>query len=203
MTRGALLFALLAMSMALAPGCRHAAFWPRAVAQCPGSLRPTSEIEGDLRVELRMQVKAESVDAALRLALEKQGDELTLVGISPLGAVVFSVIQNGVELEVDALPASILEVPPENVLRDLHRILFLDVPEGSTDGKRRASLGGVQITELWRAGRLVRRSFAGDGAPVVVDFVEAPLEGLSEARVRNPGCGTSSTVVTLRSSAVE
>lgn len=194
--------AALAASLSLALcGCAHLSFWPRAVSECPGKLRPTHDIAGDLRLELRHTIRSGSVDTAFRLAVEKRGDELTLVGLSPLGAVVFSVVQTGVELEVDALPASILEVPPENVLRDLHHVLFQGVASAPADGEVATVQGDTRISEVWSDGRLRRRGFERvSGKPsgeIVVDFVSDPVEGLAEARIHNGWCGYEATLVTL------
>jgi len=54
--------------------------------------------------------------------VQKRGDELVLVGLHALGAKLFSVRQVGTRVEVDALPARALAIPPENVLRDLHHL---------------------------------------------------------------------------------
>ena len=198
--------ALLGASVSLAlSGCAHVSFSPRAVSECPGELRSTHDIAGDLRLELRYSLRSSSVDTAFRLAVEKRGDELTLVGLSPLGAVLFSVVQTGVDLEVDALPAAVLAVPPENVLRDLHRALFVGVASAPLDGEVHAVRDGTRLIEVWSDGRLRRRSFerAGGKPPgeIVIEFVASPAEGLAEARIDNGWCGYRATLVTLAQSA--
>ena len=147
MRRGRCRIVLLMLSAALLTGCRTTSFWPRAIPECPGALRPPAEIPGDVRLELSMRVRAESVDTALRLALEKRGDEITLIGLNALGAVVFSAIQTGAGVEIDALPAAVLEVPPKNVLRDLHRAFFIGIAPPPRDGEYREVRGDTRITE--------------------------------------------------------
>ena len=192
----------LAAFALLAAGCRHLPFAPRALRECPGALRSTAEIDGDLRLELRMLVRSEKVDTVFRLVVEKRRERLVLVGLSPLGAVLFRVSQTGTDTEVDALPAALLDVPPENVLRDLHRVYFLaaSTPMAPT-GRAEIVRDGTRITESWRRGRLLTRSFERvSGRPrgqVVVDFVERPREGLAEARIVNGWCDYEATLVTL------
>ncbi|HXV36146.1 MAG TPA: hypothetical protein VEC18_03290 [Myxococcota bacterium] len=95
---------------------------PRAIPDCPGEIRSSDEIEGDFRFRERAVVTAPDVSFPFELVVQKRGRELVLVGISPVGAKLFSAVQIGVETRVDALPAALLPIAPLNVLRDLHRL---------------------------------------------------------------------------------
>ena len=194
--------ALAALAILASGGCGHLPFAPRAMRECPGAIRSTDEIAGDLRLDLRLLVRSEKVDTALRLAVEKRGDALVLVGLSPLGAVLFSVRQTGTDTEVEALPAALLEIPPENVLRDLHRVHFLTASTPlAANGTSDVVRDDTRITEHWQGGTLRSRTFERvNGRPrgqVVVDFVAKPAEGLSEARIHNGWCDYEATLVTL------
>ena len=182
--------------------CAHLPGAPRAIPECPGPLRATSELGPDRHVELHMRVQADDVDSVLRLALEIRDDELVLVGIDPLGAVLFELRQRGVEVEAEALPAALLPVPPENVLRDVHRVRFLAAPP-PPDPRGEANFieDGVRIREEWQEGVLTRRTFeAIDDDPksevISVSFVPSPTEGLEEAFISHPSCGYEARVVT-------
>lgn len=167
-----------------------------AIPACPGSLRPTQQIEGELRLRMRMRLQASELDAALELAVEKRGDELVVVGFDPFGVKSFSLVQRGLEVDVEGLPPAVLPTAPLNVLRDLHRVRFLalDAPPGG-EGQVMASLDGVRITEHWSGGRLEWRRFERAGeAPesdVRVDFDEDVV------RIENRRCGYRATLVEL------
>jgi hypothetical protein len=104
--------------------CSGFPFSPRSIPDCPGEIRSTDEIAGDFSFRERVIVSAEDVNFPFELIAQKRGRELVLIGISPLGAKLFSVVQRGLETRVDALPGAALPVPPLNVLRDLHRFRF-------------------------------------------------------------------------------
>jgi hypothetical protein len=94
------------------------------LADCPGTLVPTQELEGDWVILERARVFAPRVDEAYELVLQKKGPSLVLVGLAPWGAKAFAVTQIGVRTFPEAFLPD-LPVPPENVLRDLHRAHFL------------------------------------------------------------------------------
>jgi hypothetical protein len=193
---------LAALALLASGGCAYLSFAPRAMRECPGAIRSTDEIAGDLRLDLRFRVRSERVDSAMRVAVEKRGSDLVLVGLSPLGVVLFSVRQTGTDTEVEALPAALLEIPPENVLRDVHRVYFLSASAPlPANGESDIVRDGTRIREQWRDGVLRSRRFERvKGHPrgeVVVDFVSRPREGLAEARIRNGWCDYEATLVTL------
>jgi len=123
--RGAAAHSLAAgISLALTAACSGMPFAPRAIPDCPAEIRSTEDIPGDFAMRERVTVWAEDLDFPFELVVQKRGRELVLVGLSPLGAKLFSVVQVGIETDVVALPAAVLPIPPLNVLRDLHRFRF-------------------------------------------------------------------------------
>ena len=68
------------------------------LGDCPGSLRPTHEIEGDWVIHERIRVRGGEVDESYGLVVQKTGPRLVLVGLTPFGAKAFSVTQIGVEI---------------------------------------------------------------------------------------------------------
>jgi Protein of unknown function (DUF3261) len=128
-------------ALALALGCKT--FVPPAplvalalpkLASCAGGLRSTDEIEGDWIIHERMRVVGDGVDESFGLVLQKSGPKLVLLGLTPFGAKAFGVTQIGVETWVETyLPT--LAVPPENVLRDVHRAHFLIVDDPALDAR--------------------------------------------------------------------
>jgi len=190
--------ALLALALIVA-GCRH---WPpraRAVRECPGELVSTDAIAGEFLLRQRVRIAAGERVQSLQLVAQKRGGELLLLGIDPFGVELFTLHQRGVQTRLEALPPPLLEVPPQNLLRDLHRIRFLGIPEAHGDGAVRARRGDTEIEEIWQAGRLRRRSFRGVGADpqsaVVLVFAAAEAGGAVE--IRNPACGYVAEFATL------
>lgn len=129
--------ALLAASLA---GCASLGL-PARLADCPGPLRDTREIAGDFVRQERMRVRGGGVDAAFGLVLEKRGERLVVLGFNAFGAKAFALRQSGLAVESESFLGRALPVPPENVLRDLHRAYFL------TPAQAAASERGVREDE--------------------------------------------------------
>ena len=117
---------LLATSIliSVASACSGFPHASRSIGNCPAEIRSIDEIPGEFTIRYRVTVLAEDLNFPFELIVQKKGRELVLIGLSPLGAKVFSVIQTGTETDVDALPRAVLPIPPLNVLRDLHRLRF-------------------------------------------------------------------------------
>jgi len=103
---------------------------PRPIHDCPAAIHPTDQIHGDFTLREQVTVRFEGGDFPFELVAQKRQRELVLVGLSPMGAKLFTVVQTGSETEVDALPGAVLPIPPLNVLRDLHRLRF-SVPDAT------------------------------------------------------------------------
>ncbi|MBK9753481.1 MAG: DUF3261 domain-containing protein [Nannocystis sp.] len=95
-----------------------------------------------------------------QVVLQKRGSELTLIGLTPFGSKAF-VIQQGPEgVRSQTIMAGALPFPPEFMLLDVHRALFMGLSGGTgADGERRGEREGEAIRETWADGRLLRRSF--------------------------------------------
>jgi|GEM_PF-2710389 len=179
--------------------CQHGPFRARALRDCPGALEPTESMTGDFLLQQSVRVRSADSTWSLRLISQLRGGELRLVGLDPLGVELFALLQRGREVDFDALPPPLLEVPPENLLRDLHRIRFRQVAEHEADGVARAVRDGIEIVEIREAGRLVRRSFGSttrDRRPrAEVTFSSA--EGAERATVENFACRYRAEFTTL------
>jgi len=110
--------------LSFASACSGFPHASRSIGNCPSEIRSTDEIPGDFTIRHRVTVSAEDLDFPFELIVQKKGRELVLVGLSPFGTKLFTVIQTGIETDVDALPRAVLPIPPLNVLRDLHRLRF-------------------------------------------------------------------------------
>ena len=67
---------------------------------------------------------------------EKRGDRLVLLGLDPLGTLVFSLVQEGLEVRRERHLRPLFPFAPENALRDFERVHFADRLAGSADDAR-------------------------------------------------------------------
>jgi hypothetical protein len=194
------LAALLAALVSAA--CQHLLPGSRHLAGCPGALRPVGEIQENFLLDQRVRIRSSDADASLRIAVEKRGSQLVLIGLNELGAKLFTVIQTQEDVEVDALPAAVLPVAPLDVLRDLHRVRFLGV-DAPPDARGRAETlrDGTRIAEYWSNGTLRRRTFVREAEPergeVSVEFSRPDGPNPTRVRIDNGWCNYTALIDTL------
>lgn len=177
-------------------GCSLLPWGSRTIAPCSGVLRSTEEIDGEFVVQLRVRIRAGELDFPMRLVVQKTAGELVAIGFNPFGAKLFTVVQRGVEVKVDALPRAVLPVAPMNVVRDLHRIRFLMAPRPDDGtGVSTRSFDGIVVSDTWKDGALVRRELrtTGHSLPTTLRFEPSS----STVAISNPGCGYSSEWTTV------
>lgn len=97
-------------------------------------------------------------ERAFDAAIQRRGDELTVVGLSPVGSVGFSVTQrvDGVDV-VNNIPDQMV-IPPRFILLDVQRA-FYPWTKGGAGSEIVATRGGERIQERWQQGRIAERSF--------------------------------------------
>ncbi|MFI5315830.1 MAG: DUF3261 domain-containing protein [Myxococcota bacterium] len=166
-------FALAGAALALAcrtvtPPLMVLAPLPR-LPDCPGELRSTNDLEGDWVIHERLRVTGNGVDESFGLVLQKTGPKLVLVGLTPFGAKAFGVTQIGLETWSDSYLGPVLSVPPENVLRDVHRAHFLPVDDPGLDSRvvTRDADGAVHIANA-------KCGYEATLAPVSANLIPAP-----------------------------
>lgn len=110
-----------------------------------------------------------------RAMLQKQGDELLLLGLAPHGARAFLLRQTDEGVTFESYMPFELPFPPEYILHDIHRTWFQ-----SSDGAA-IERHGERVTERMENGRVVQRIFERiDGQPagrIEVNFGEGLPEG--------------------------
>jgi len=189
------LLVLLAASLTVAcpprllPGVPHVP----SFADCPGMLRPSDEIDGAFLLRQDIRLRSEHLDVGVQLIVQKKGARLVLVGFTTLGFKAFTVVQEGTAITVDAPLGPAWAIPPLNLLRDLHRTRFLQVPGGPFEsGDVQATREDLTITEHWREGMLVTRFFGrtGDTSDVRVTFND------EDVTIVHDECGYEATIVT-------
>ncbi|MGC6487476.1 MAG: DUF3261 domain-containing protein [Planctomycetota bacterium] len=99
-------------------------------------------------------------------AVQRRGDTLTVLGLSPVGSVGFSVTQTPTGVDVVNNIPDQLVIPPRFILLDVQRALYPWFDQPIEEGERAAARDGEQICETWRGGRLRERTFRRlDSAP--------------------------------------
>jgi hypothetical protein len=135
----------------------------------PGVLRVPTALPDDVLWQQRVTARwGDGQQRGFDAAVQKQGDVLTVLGLSPTGSVGFVIrLQNG---SVTLQNQTDMEVPfpARFVVLDVQRVFFPWLPEAppTDDGNREGVVDGEHVLERWRRGRLVERRFARlDGRP--------------------------------------
>ena len=142
-------------------GCAPRPTQPPDPAQMQHLLVPAQELAGRQDFLARQSLRGRQGEREIHgeVVVQKQGATLTLIGMTAFGSKAFVIQQDasGVKSQ-EFLPGS-LPFPAEFMLLDVHRALFIGLSPGTGDGERRGEREGEAITETWRGGKLVRRSF--------------------------------------------
>ena len=102
-------------------------------------------------------------------ALQRSGENLTVIGLSPMGSVGFSIQQSPAGIDVINNIPEQLVIPPQFILLDVQRTFFpwlapaqaanSDQKPPLLDGTHTSQRDGEEITEVRRDGRLQQRTF--------------------------------------------
>jgi hypothetical protein len=167
---GALGLALLASACGGGP--------PRPAARPdPSVLHAPSEYPGAFLDRQHITATYGTRKASFDAVLQKRGDELVLLGMTPFGSRAFVLKQTGVDVTFESFVPQELPFPPRYILLDVHRVFFDGVapgPQALDDGMHDATRDGEQITERWQGGRLwqrrIRRVNADPAGEIVIDY---------------------------------
>lgn len=146
----------------------------------------------------------EHTERAFAAAVQRRGEALTVVGLSPVGAVGFSVTQTPAGIEVVNNIPDQMVVPPRFILLDVQRALYPWFDGSLSAGKRTTTRQGEQITERWTDGALAERTFARlDGEPaglirVTYEWAEPGWAAPTRAVLDNGWFGYRLTIATNR-----
>jgi hypothetical protein len=136
----------------------------------PGLVRAPSVLPDDVLWRQHVTATWGEQDAhGFDAALQKQGDVLTLIGLTPLGSAGFVLVLRGERLEFENRTGDELPIPPRFILLDVQRVFFpwLGPPGGALDdGEHAGLMADERVVERWQGGRLVERRFTRtDGQP--------------------------------------
>ena len=141
----------------------------------PTVLAPPSSLGGDFAMEQVVTMRHQQGENTFRAVLQKQGDELVLLGLAPHGGRAFVLTQRGTEVTFESFMPRELPFPPEYIFHDIHRAWFKDAPGlgGELEGER--------VTERAEGGRVVERRYERlDGRPegaIVVSYGDGLAPG--------------------------
>jgi hypothetical protein len=135
----------------------------------PGALLPPASLGGDVLWQQRVTASWGDGDSrGFDAAVQKRGDQLTVIGLSPLGQPGFVMqLQDGA-MALQNHTDMAVPFPPRFVVLDVQRVFFPWLPAAPEleHGEREGIAHGERIAERFVAGRLVERRFTRlDGAP--------------------------------------
>jgi hypothetical protein len=153
--------ALFAITMA---SCYGTARQPLNTLDYPGTLQAPARLSVEAvwqqRVTAAWQAPGEErQERGFDAALQRSGNSLTVVGLSPMGSVGFSIQQNATSIDVVNNMAEQMVIPPRFILLDVQRAFFPWSGTPLLDGERSEQKNNELITEVWRNGKLAKRTF--------------------------------------------
>lgn len=134
----------------------------------PGTLLSPTALAPDVLWQQRITAHwGEHDQRGFDAAVQKQGDVLTVLGLSPVGSIGFAMILRGSTIELQNQAEQELPFPPRFILLDVQRTFYPWLePAVAPDGGRTGIVGDERVQELWRDGRLLQRRFTRiDGEP--------------------------------------
>lgn len=127
----------------------------------PTVMRAPAELGGDFLMEQEVTMTHPRGEHSFRAVLQKQGDELILLGLAGHGGRAFLLKQTPEGVSFERFIPIEFPFPPEYIFHDVHRTWFTDAAIGTVeqDGER-------IVTEGDGSGAITRRTFERlDGAP--------------------------------------
>jgi hypothetical protein len=147
----------------------------------PGTLLAPSRTAGDFVRTQKLTARFQGQTRAMDAVLQKEGDLLTLIGMTPFGSKAFVLQQQGTEVTFKPYVSVELPFPPKYILLDVQRVYFAGLDGAPlSDGEHRAQRDGEQIVERWQGGRLLQRIFtrlSGDPAGAITVTYEGGMAG--------------------------
>lgn len=155
-------FALLAITLASCSGTTNQ---PRNDLDYPGTLQSATRLPVEAvwqqRVTAAWQAPGEErQERGFDAALQRSGDSLTVIGLSPMGSVGFSIQQSPTGIDVVNNMPEQMVIPPRFILLDVQRAFFPWMDDPITTGMRMGHKDDEIISETFANGRLTKRTFA-------------------------------------------
>jgi hypothetical protein len=152
----------LALVVVVMMGCAPRATQPPDPSQMryPGEFAAGAELTGrrDFMTRQALVGKYGEREFHGEVVVQKVGDKVTLIGVTPFGTKAFVVQQDASGVKGQEIIKGTLPFPPAFMLLDVHRSLFIKLAEGTGDA-RAGERGGEAMTEAWQGERLMRRTY--------------------------------------------
>ncbi len=151
---------LLLSCLAAATGCGGASH-PHSRHQV--SLPPVAGLGGDFVWRQRIVARHAKGDMSFGSVLEKRGNHLTLLGLTPFGTRAFLLEQDGARFHFRTFMPQRLPFPPEYILTDVHRVFHLSASE--PQGWHCRLHTKVRTCDYWHGSRLLKRALFHNTSP--------------------------------------
>jgi Protein of unknown function (DUF3261) len=137
-------------------------------------LRSPASIQTDFFLRQEILAKHRGRSVKYQAALEKRGDVLRLVGLTPYGSPAFMVEQSGDQVRFIAYVDLDIPFDPAHMLVDVQRVLFAGSGIGSrlVDGVHEFESGDGKVVETWAAGSITSRVFFDSESTAEIARVE-------------------------------
>ena len=158
---------------------------PFADTDYPGTLQDAATLPQDVLWQQRVTASwggAHAGERGFDAAVQKQGDTLTVLGLSPIGSAGFAMILRGTTIELKNDTEQELPFPARFILLDVQRTFYPWLGAAmTTDGVRDGTTGEERVQETWASGRLVERRFTRiSGTPAGAITVTYDWRGIDE-----------------------
>lgn len=139
----------------------------------PWRLRAASEFEGNFLWRQQMTARFQGHVQEFEAVLQKKGDTLTLLGLTPIGTKAFVLTQNGTEVSFKSFINRDFPFPPHFMIIDIQRSYYPIAIPPNGDCTVTTTIDGERVTEMWEGGILRRRTFTRiDGTPQGTMMIE-------------------------------
>lgn len=139
-----------------------------------GPLVDPREIAGDFMWQQRVSARHSERRGAFDAVLQKRGDELLVLGLTPMNTRGFSLLQKGTTIEYKQFVPFELPFSPSSVLYDIHRAFFYNLLEPfQAEGTRVCAFENEKITDQFALGHLVKRRFenvSDSGDELIIEY---------------------------------
>lgn len=184
---------LLVVCCGVAAACggpkRSSVISTHAPAEYPGVLHDPKTLPHDFMVRQTLTIKTtrdgKPVEAELDAVLQKQGNELLIIGFGPMNVKGFTLSQRGDQIEFKQFMGPELPFSPRNIVVDVHRVYFKRLPaptDPTYTGVLRGELDGETVEETWENGELRASVFSRPAEPKLKGAIRVQMtEGCSPA----------------------
>lgn len=134
---------------------------PRPRAEDPGVLLPPERFEVmgpgvDFLIRQRIEARFGSRKVQFEAALQRRGDLLTLLGLTPFGTRAFVIEQRGQKVRFERFVDKEMPFQPRYILLDVQRTLMPSAARA--DGVYNDTVDGAVVEEVWEQGKLQKRT---------------------------------------------